>query len=150
MDFDTVLGFGQCVVNELCKVDLGKLIKRGKKRLGVVFNLDKHTQSGSHWVAMFLNYDIGDIYYWDSYASEPTGEVIELMNRLKEQGSKLGKPMTIKINEIRHQYKNSECGVYCIYFITSLLDGRKFEDVTRRIVADDEMNAKRREFFANV
>ena len=148
MDFDTVLGFGQCVVNELCKVDLAKLVKLGKMKLGIVFNLDKHTQSGSHWVAMFLNYDIGDIYYWDSYGSQPTVEVVELMNRLKNQAANISKTLNIKINKIRHQYKNSECGVYCIYFITSLLAGKKFEDVTRNIVNDDKMNAKRGEFFA--
>ena len=99
MDFDTVLGFGQCVINELCKIDLGKLINKGKRKLGIVFNLDKHTQSGSHWVAMYLDYNIGAIYYWDSYGGTPSSEVTNLMNRLKEQGSKLGKQLIIKINE---------------------------------------------------
>jgi hypothetical protein len=150
MDFDTVLGFGQCVINELCKVNLGKLIEKGKKKLGVVFNLDKHTQSGSHWVAMYLDYDIGDIYYWDSYGIHPCAEVTKLMNRLKEQGAKLGKSLTIKVNKQRHQYKNSECGVYCIYFITSLLAGDKFTGITQNIINDDKMNSKRNDFFIKV
>ena len=150
MDFDTVLGFGQCVINELCKINLSKLIDKGKKKLGVVFNLDKHTQTGSHWVAMYLDYDIGDIYYWDSYGSKPGTEITKLMNRLKEQSSKLGKTLTVKINTQRHQYKNSECGVYCIYFITSLLAGEKFESITKNIINDDKMNAKRSEYFIKI
>ena len=55
MDFDSKVGFGQCVVDELCKVSLKSLLNKGKNKLGVVFNLDKHTESGSHWVAMWAN-----------------------------------------------------------------------------------------------
>ena len=69
------------------------------------------------------------------------------MNRLKEQASKLNKKLEIKINKVRHQYKNSECGMYCIYFITSLLDGKTFETVVKNIIDDYTMNNKRNDFF---
>ena len=69
------------------------------------------------------------------------------MDRLKKQGSDLGYDLEIKINNVRHQYKNSECGVYCIYFIISLLNGKKFEDVVNNIMTDDQMNSKRKDFF---
>ena len=155
MDFDTKVGFGQCVVNELCKISLEEQIKRGKTKIGVVFNLDKHNQPGSHWVCMMCQLNtptvnIGQICYWDSYGMKPNPEVVILMNRLKEQGSKLGHDLTIKVNPNRHQFKNSECGVYCIYFLTSLLDGKSFEDIVNSIVSDDNMNDKRDEFFAMV
>jgi hypothetical protein len=147
MDFDTKLGFGQCVVDELCKVKLNNLIAKGDTKLGVIFNLDKHTQSGSHWVAMYCDVRAGYIGYWDSYGMKPSPEIIVLMNRLKQQAKDLGHNLEIKINKNRHQYKNSECGVYCIYFITSLLDGKSFEDVVNNIVSDDNMNAKRKDFY---
>lgn len=152
MDFDTKVGFGQCVINELCNIKLQSLLDKGKHKIGVVFNLDKHTQSGSHWVAMYCNIDTtkktGEISYWDSYGMKPNPEVLILMERLKTQGSELQYNFQIKVNNIRHQYKNSECGVYCIYFLTSLLDGKTFEEVINNIVSDDKMNAKRKEFFA--
>jgi len=147
MDFDTKVGFGECVVDELCKINLDELMKKGKTKIGVIFNLDKHTQSGSHWVAMNCDINRGEICYWDSYGIKPNPEVIVLMNRLKEQASKLNKKLEIKINKVRHQYKNSECGMYCIYFITSLLDGKTFEKVVRNIIDDDTMNNKRNDFF---
>ena len=147
MDFDTKVGFGECVVDELCKIDLNKLMVKGKNKVGVIFNLDKHTQSGSHWVAMNCDINRGEICYWDSYGIKPNPEVVVLMNRLKEQASKLNKTLEIKINKVRHQYKNSECGMYCIYFITSLLDGKTFETVVQNIVDDDTMNNKRNIFF---
>ena len=36
--------------------------------------------------------------------------------------------------------------MYCIYFITSLLDGKTFETVVKNIVDDDTMNNKRHIF----
>jgi hypothetical protein len=154
MDFDTKIGFGQCVINELCNIKLQSLLDKGKKKIGIVFNLDKHTQSGSHWVAMYCNINqtnkIGEINYWDSYGMKPNNEVVILMERIKEQGKSLNYNFKIKINHIRHQYKNSECGVYCIYFLTNLLDGKTFEEVINNIISDDKMNAKRKEFFAKL
>lgn len=148
MDFDSKMGFGQCVVSELCQINLKTLVEDHKKtRLGVVFNLDKHNEPGSHWVAMFMCWNSGQCCYWDSYGMKPSQEVMTLMNRLKEQGAGMGKTITIKINNVRHQYKNSECGVYCIYFLTSLLEGRTFESIIRNVISDDRMNAKRKDFF---
>ena len=153
IDFDTKLGFGQCVVDELCKIDLNKLLKLGKTKLGIVFNLDKHTQSGSHWVAMYGQLPTGNednkgaLYYWDSYGVKPKTEIINLMKKLQKQASNMNKHLEIHINRIRHQYKNSECGVYCIYFLTSLLEGRTFKDIVTNIINDDKMNAKRGDFF---
>jgi len=160
MDFDTKLGFGECVVDELCKINLSDLMSKGKSKIGVIFNLDKHTQSGSHWVAMHCDTNMnnsngtekkqGEICYWDSYGMNPNPEVVVLMNKLKKQADKLGNNLDIKINKNRHQYKNSECGMYCIYFITSLLDGKAFENVVQKIVDDDTMNGKRDDFFNKI
>ncbi len=147
MDFDTKVGFGQCVIDELCKIDLQQLVEKNKTNIGVIFNLDKHTQSGSHWVAMHCSIDNNEIYYWDSYGMKPEKEVVILMNRLKQQGLKIGHNIKIKINNVRHQYKNSECGVYCIYFLTSLLDGKTFNNIINNIIDDDTMNSKRNSYF---
>jgi len=156
MDFDSRVGFGQCVVNELCNVSLKSLLDKGKNKLGIVFNLDKHTEPGSHWVAMWAQLSkpggdtTGEICYWDSYGMRPNPEVVKLMNRLQEQARNLEKQVIIKVNKKRHQYKNTECGVYCIYFLTSFLEGRVFEDIVGNIINDDKMFEKRKDFFAKV
>lgn len=152
IDFDAKLGFGQCVVEELCKIDIGKIMEMGKTKLGIVFNLDKHNQSGSHWVALYGQLPAGDkqtgeLYYWDSYGIRPEREIVDLMKKLQKQSKDMGRNMSIKMNNIRHQYKNSECGVYCIYFLTSLLEGKTFREIVTNIINDDKMNAKRGEFF---
>jgi hypothetical protein len=153
MDFDSNMGFGQCVINELCNIKLESQFEKGKRRIGVIFNLDKHTQPGSHWVAMYAQFSPenknGEIAYWDSYGMKPNPEVVALMNRLKAQATELGHQVVMKSNKRRHQYKNTECGVYCIYFLTSFLEGRAFENIVENIITDDKMFEKRKDFFAN-
>jgi hypothetical protein len=158
MDFDSKVGFGQCVINELCNIKLESLLEKGKNKIGVVFNLDKHTQPGSHWVAMWAQFPLqgkqtikpAEICYWDSYGMRPNHEVVNLIKRLENQAKTLGHQVNIKINKRRHQYKNTECGVYCIYFLTSFLEGREFEDIVENIINDDDMFKKRKNYFVRI
>jgi hypothetical protein len=39
---------GKCIVDELCKLDLKDALKKGTERIGIIFNLDKHDEPGSH------------------------------------------------------------------------------------------------------
>lgn len=49
-------------------------------------------------------------------------------------------------NYIRFQYKNSECGVYSMHFITEFLEGKTFKEIINNVIDDDNMN-KKRDFF---
>ena len=50
-------------------------------------------------------------------------------------------------NDISHQMKNTECGIYSIFFITSMLQGVKYSNFTHNIVRDDQMNTNRNVFY---
>ena len=147
IDFEHKFRDGDCVENKLCRLSLKNLIKRKKKYLGVVFNLDNHKQPGSHWISMFCNIPKREICYWDSYGYKPPKEVSDLMNKIKKQGEKINKKFKIKINNIRHQYNNSECGVYSIHFIVKQLEGDTFEKITKRKISDKLMNTYRSKYF---
>jgi hypothetical protein len=151
IDFDLKTSTGACQVNSICNVNLKQLQeqKTPKQYIGVVFNLDKHDEPGSHWIALFVNIPKQEINYWDSYAVSPPNEVKNLMKKLKDQGDKLKtrNNFTINVNNVRHQYKGSECGVYSCYFIIEQLNGRSFKDITTKVVKDDQMNAFRRKLF---
>jgi hypothetical protein len=56
----------------------------------------------------------------------------------------------IRYNHIQHQFDNSECGVYCIHFITRLVEGESFDSVINNIIRDEDMNNNRKIFFRNV
>ena len=140
--------FNKCVVSELCHINLKTLYDKKVRKIGVIFNLDKHTQGGSHWIGMFMDIDKKIIGYWDSYGYTPPKEVTALMNELKLQAKNdLNINCKIKINKKRHQYKNSECGVYSMNFIVEQLKGKSFNTVCNNIVNDDKMFLKRKHFF---
>jgi hypothetical protein len=103
-DYKTNNLFGSCIVNELCNLNLEELIKRGKTKLGVIFNLDPHYMSGSHWTALFSDFNKGGIYYFDSYGTQPGEEVIKLMQRINTQGNDLIRNKKIDINKMDNEH----------------------------------------------
>jgi len=144
IDFDSKSGvWGKCIVEELCKLSLVDMKKKGKTKIAIIFNLDPHDEPGSHWVCGFVDTEASAAYYFDSYGYEPQEEIIEFLGRMKEQGIK-----NVYYNDIRHQRKGSECGMYCLFVIICLLRGRKFFDICSKIVDDDTMNAFRDILFA--
>ena len=145
IDFDSKVN-GNCVIRELCNISLQKLIKKKKHLLGIVFNLDEHYLPGSHWVSMFADFNKGKIYFFDSYGYEPKEEIQVLMDRLKKQNEDRNVPTEIIRNKLKHQYKYSECGMYSIYFIYSMLQGKDFSILNNRI-PDDKMEKYRTVFF---
>jgi hypothetical protein len=103
IDFDTIIkgNFGytsSCVDEDLCSLELKDEIKTKVTKLGAVFNLDKHNQSGSHWVSFFSDLLIGEAYYYDSVANGKPKEVINFMERVSSQYDQLLLTKKIKLN----------------------------------------------------
>lgn len=136
--------WGKCIVDEICKLDVSEAKKKGTNRIGVIFNLDKHDEPGSHWVCAFVDYPKKSAYYFDSYGLPPPTEISVFLERCKEQGCE-----TVLYNDIRHQRKDSECGMYCLYTIICLLKGRTFQNICMDVVKDDVMNAFRDVLFSS-
>ena len=84
--------------------------------------------------------------YFDSYAQTPEPEIKTLMKRWKEQWDKEEvhpTEMKLTFNKIRHQYKDSECGMYCIYFHYACLTELSME----RRIPDEVINSFRNLLF---
>jgi hypothetical protein len=143
IDFDDLPALG------IKNLDVDKLYKEGKTKLGIVFNLDEHWKSGSHWTALYTDMKGGKIYYFDSYGSKPPERVRVLMRRLArfyQTGRGIRNP-DADYNKMRHQYKNSECGVYSMNFIIRMLRGTTLEEVNSIRVSDEKINKCRRKYF---
>ena len=148
IDFDHRFSSTNCVANELCNLSVKRLMEKGKTRLGVVFNLDRHDQPGSHWISMFARFGRKSfVGYFDSYGYKPPREVHKLMRRIKKQCEEMGNSCELKSNDIRHQRKFSECGVYCIHYIVKMLESGNFDKITKNVIDDDTMNSYREKFF---
>jgi hypothetical protein len=152
IDFDKKLEFNQCVWNDLCNIDVSQLLQNKKKVVGMIFNLDPHYKDGSHWVAMYFNTDTGELYYFDSVGDKIPHQI----NRLRESIQNQSKHLNIKTKfdelypNVEHQMRNTECGMYCLYFLIMMLTKEKkwkhFKSSKKRIT-DEEMEKFRNIFF---
>lgn len=128
IDFDAKIGGIQsnmCVTEDLCKFNLVQHINEGKTKFGIVFNLDKHDQPGSHWVSLFIDVDDGYVFYMDSVGDTIPREIQVFVTRIIHQALELNKYIVFYENSpMQHQTGNTECGVYSLYFIITMLTGQ--------------------------
>jgi hypothetical protein len=64
--------------------------------------------------------------------------------RLGEKFVVTGEKVKILYNDKRHQYGNSECGVYSMNFILERLHGTPMKKISKTKIMDKEMNHLRR------
>jgi hypothetical protein len=142
IDFDTRakdMG-GKCVWEELCKFNLLQYFKTGKKKLGIVFNLADHSDGGSHWMSMYVDLHDKYLFYMDSAGNKMPQEIETLVKRIQKQGLEMSPPIHIHFYEncpLEHQMGTTECGMYALYFIITMLtgesEGKKFSNYYEKI-----------------
>jgi len=137
----------KCVQEDLCMFDLKSQLQSGKTKVGIIFNLDPHNKGGSHWVALFIDCKKHKIYYFDSYGDAIPDRIMRLVETVKQQAREMSKKFSFYYNDRRHQYKNSECGMYCLYFIIALLKNKPFDKFLNKRVKDEEMEETRKKYF---
>jgi hypothetical protein len=110
-----------CVWKELCKFNLQEYITNKVNKIGVIFNLAKQGDPGTHWVSLFIDLKRNFILFFDSNGDPPPKEVKQLINTINSQGKKNNINFKNVINNLEHQQSNSECGMYSLYFIVTLV-----------------------------
>jgi hypothetical protein len=133
-----------CVEQQMCELNLKKLAARGITKLGYVFNLDPSTKDGSHWMSGFTDIPAHQTYFFDSYGYEPPPQVARFMRSLTVQDPE----MKLEFCSRRFQYSDSECGMYCIIFIMSMLEGVDFKSFCRNPIPDKDVFQMRKWFYA--
>jgi hypothetical protein len=125
----------RCLMNEMCELRVTEAKKNGTDYIGIVYNLDPHFKSGSHWVANFIDLKRNTCHYFDSYGMEPPDQIVKFMRWLASQDPN----MRLHYNPKRLQYKNTECGMYCLMFNTLMQYGTEFVKIPRAKPSDQEM-----------
>jgi hypothetical protein len=146
IDFAQQTTPGRCVSQEMCTLDLEKEWKDGKRRLGIVFNTDKSSGPGIHWISLYIGLDPKrknyGIFFYDSVASKPPAPLAAYMktlhNELKRLHTRSKKKCEIKINTRRRQYKGYNCGVFAMVFQTLMLR-TEFDKVCKMMGYDDDV-----------
>lgn len=148
IDFDKHLLYDECVWEELCKFDVRRQLRRGKTKIGIVFNVDPHYMDGSHWISMFIDLQKKYIFFFDSTGDPIPAEIDKLMKRVVGQAASLGIKLKEIVNDKEHQRGDTECGIYSLYLIIELLEGRRTPQyfLTHR-VSDKDMEKLRKIYF---
>ena len=133
----------KCLQDEICKLNLKDLYSQGKTKLGFVYNLDPSNKSGSHWIASFTDIPAHRTYYFDSYGMKPPPQIARFMRSLTLQDPR----MKLGYNAIRFQLGDSECGMYCLYFLIRMLAGDNFRKFCRSAPRDGAMLSLRKQLF---
>tara|TARA_Y100000389_G_scaffold162553_1_gene165388 strand:+ start:2808 stop:3701 length:894 start_codon:yes stop_codon:yes gene_type:complete len=152
LDFDLKRN-GDCVSGDLCNIDLNEHFRNNKTSMGFIFNYDEHDEPGSHWVSMYVdllpnnNRDNPTIYFFDSVGDKPPKEIKRLIKNISNQYKDIkDEKIDYLYNDIQHQQDDSECGIYCLHFITRMLNGMDFDKYINKIKDDDYIN-KYRDFY---
>lgn len=165
VDFAEENAVGKCISEELCHFasDVPKLLKKGIHYVGMITNLDRHDEPGSHWTSTFMCIDPSKpsfgAYYYDSVARPPPKEIAQFILRFKEsvvshmRDAGIIKPdddtkniFETRYSSKRHQLGNSECGVFSMVYQIRWLEGLEKNpktvnaDIIKVPVTDSEMN----------
>ncbi len=139
------LGVFSIDFGETTKIDVRKILKSGKiKYFGFITNLSRSTEPGTHWTSSFFILDpslpsFGG-YYYDSTTGTIPNDLKPVFISIKKQVETIfKKPFPIKINTIRHQKSNTECGVFSIAFQVLWLNYLK---VNKNVMLDTIVNLK--------
>tara|TARA_B100000405_G_scaffold302490_1_gene265918 strand:+ start:48 stop:869 length:822 start_codon:yes stop_codon:yes gene_type:complete len=145
-NYDDKIFMNVCVSEELCNLNISDMINKGKYQLGIVFNTDPHWSSGAHWVAVYIGISVKypkkfGFFYYDSNAEKPSTYVYKLYEEVKKQMSKVTKKdFDLYINDRRHQFKNTECGMFSMHFIIQMLDRKRdFKSIINDKLYDDKV-----------
>lgn len=114
-------------------------IKQNISDIGIVFNLDDHDEPGSHWTTLYVDINNKRIYYFDSAAGTVPKKVKKLIDLVKNNNYKI--PFKLSTNyPLEHQKRDGECGMYCMYFMISMLSkSQPWEHFSKQRIPDKEM-----------
>lgn len=127
IDYDTPKLYGECVWEELCHFSLADQIKKGKTKIGVIFNTDPHYKGGSHWISLFINIKKGSIFFFDSAGDKIPDQIMKFVNMVTEQGHTIKPRINFKFDQnypIDHQQNTYSCGVYSLFFLVHMLEDK--------------------------
>ena len=171
-DFAAPHPAGGCVADAACELDVRAEVARGARAVGAIFNHDPHDQGGSHWVAAFAGLDparpLYGVHFSNSTGEPPLREFREwCVGLAAEVGRVTGEPCPVRVNVVRRQRYNTECGMHSLYTVIRCLqttrgldaDGRRlkkgsrvprWEDLCAEHARDADMVAMRDVLFRDL
>lgn len=162
VDFAVKDDRGKCKYYEnKCTPNISLNIKKNKKYLGLVTNLDRYDQGGSHWTSIFIVIDTQlpayGIYYYDSGGNGIPPLIMLYLTEVKKQLYKIypTRRCNIRVNKKQFQRTSTECGMFAITYqiqwITKLFKNKntlEHDILNERIMTDKDMIENRDKIFS--
>tara|TARA_Y100000992_G_C21211705_1_gene465798 strand:- start:208 stop:1113 length:906 start_codon:yes stop_codon:yes gene_type:complete len=155
IDFDSVNTYNTtskeiCVWPELCNFNISEHINNNIKKFGFIFNTDKHYKGGSHWISMYLDLKKKVLFFFDSAGNKPPRQIVKLIDKIISQCKDNNKHIRQDTNYPKvHQRRNTECGMYCLYFIISILQKKHNTNYFKKKRIEDNLVQKFRSIYFN-
>lgn len=151
IDYDHKTSYNQCVWNDLCNFRLSHYKDKNLHKIGVIFNTDPHTLNGAHWISLFIDIKKNVIYFFDSVGRKAPKQVQKFVKNIIEDSKSLGKEMMydeLYNHKMEHQFEDTECGMYSLYFIINMLTKKKrWEHFCKNKITDKAVSKFRNIYF---
>ena len=157
IDFNLKDKFGHCLYEEICMLDVTKFTRKGIKYIGLITNLDKHDEPGSHWTSTFIcidpNMECFGAYYYDSVSRVTPPDVETFINKVKTQLPSSTISFKMQYNKYQEQKENTECGMFSMLYQLRWLNALKknpnatFADVMKLKMTDADVHKYRKVLF---
>ena len=151
-------------------INLDESTQSGSHWVGLFFNLNNYQiyyydsvgKQPIRKIKKFINRIYKYLYFKKFNYKLPLKNVVNILNSLKKNKiinydidnvhiqNILSNSIDIRHNHIQHQFKNTECGVYSIYFIIRMIRNELFDNVINNPINDKNINKFRENFFHNV
>jgi len=125
------------------------------KYMGVVLNTDVSSGRGKHWFCLFCDFTLQHaetitIEYFNSSGNTMYPEIFAYCFVLKKKLQDANKKAEIiTVSQVQHQKSKTECGVYCLYYIYSRLQGISHSAFKHTPIRDEKMMEFRKVLFSN-
>jgi hypothetical protein len=152
IDYDAAKLYGESVWPELANFNLKDQIKKGKTKIGIIFNTDPHYKDGSHWISLFINIKKKQIYFFDSVGEKVPEQIMKFVNNVIEQGKTMDPRIDFVFDQnypVEHQYGNTECGIYSLFFIVHMLEDKLTGHYLKTHILKDNYMEKFRKIYFN-
>jgi hypothetical protein len=143
MDFETAARFRKFRDADLLA------IRARHDTFACVLNTDVSSGPGNHWVAVFVDMrgSPWTIEYFNSAGNPPPVAVTRWMEKRAAALRARAQTEVATVTSTEHQMKDTECGVYALFYIRRRLEGAPPSAFMGDRLPDDEVNAFRAHLF---
>ncbi len=113
----------------MCRFTTADAESHGVQHVLLLMNKDVWGGKGTHWVSFYFHVPEGIAFYFDSLGNDMPRHLKQWINRRRRERKMLhpsAPPMRVERNTLVHQQHGSNCGIYAIHMMVSMIEPTYF------------------------